>query len=80
LTGERIGCDETRSQGDDALLEGNTEMNAVRKNEFVAVPNGTCNEASRALEARPLKNPPSHAEMRAEIKRRFSRTLAYLAK
>jgi hypothetical protein len=39
-------------------------------------------EASRpaVFEARPLKNPPSYAEMRAEIKKRFAKTLAYLAK
>jgi hypothetical protein len=57
-------------------------MNAVRKNEFIVAHPEAHNGIGRPVvfEARPLKNPPSYAEMRAEIKKRFAKTLAYLAR
>ncbi len=37
-------------------------------------------DAAGVLKARPVKNPPSFKAMRAEDMKRFSKTLAYLAK
>ena len=56
-------------------------MNAVRKNEFIATPREGGNEAcSAVLQARPVKNPRSFEEMLEHAKKRFSKTLAYLAR
>jgi len=85
LTGDRFECDESHTQGKPALPSGNTEMNAVRKNEFnefVAVSRGTCNEVAHpvVLKARPVEHPRSFEEMLEHAKKRFSKTLAYLAR
>lgn len=37
-------------------------------------------DAAGVLKARPVKNPPSFKAMRAEDMKRFSKTLAFLAK
>lgn len=76
-----MGCDETRVRGDCARFDEDTEMDAVRKNAFIATPRGGGNEACPAvLQARPVKNPRSFEEMLEHAKKRFSKTLAYLAR
>jgi len=59
-------------------------MNAVRKFGFqkVAPLYEVCREEARApvLKARPVQNPRSYEEMLAHAKKRFSKTIAYLAR
>lgn len=60
------------------------DMNAVRKLDFqkAATPYEICREETRApvLKARQVQDPRSYEEMLAHAKRRFSKTIAYLAR
>lgn len=59
------------------------DMNAARKVDFqnAATLHEFCREEARApLKARQVQNPRSYEEMLAHAKKRFSKTIAYLAR
>ena len=63
---------------------GKAKMNAVQKTELVTrlQESRRDEEAARptVLKARPVKNPRTYAEMLEHAKKRFAKTLAYLAR